>query len=136
MATITGTATTTKQTFAYSPTQNKLKVTNTGNIDIELNVGVFQNQTIHAQQIWENRVDFSSFEVFTNVGTCEFSAVITNDVIDIAELNTNIELINNQGLLGGIVVANEDGSNLEEADYEALPATKETDGKLYFVFEA
>ena len=48
---------------------------------------------------------------------------------------SQLEQITNSGLLEGIVVANSDGSNLEVEDYNALPLSKLTDGKLYFVFE-
>ena len=52
----------------------------------------------------------------------------------IKETTSQLADITNQGLLTGIVIANADGSNLEEADYTALPATKDTDGRLYIVF--
>lgn len=49
--------------------------------------------------------------------------------------NIDISNLTQGGKNEGFVVANADGSNLTSTDYDALPISKETDNKLYFVFE-
>ena len=60
---------------------------------------------------------------------------IAKGAFALAEANTvQLSQITQNGLIPAIVCANTDGSNLEEADYDALPASKNTDNKLYVVF--
>jgi len=84
---LNGTATATPQVFTYSPVQNVFKITNTGLSDLHLNINKYENTTIHALGVWENRIEYTEFELFTNEGdTTTFEAVITNDVEDLEQV--------------------------------------------------
>jgi hypothetical protein len=52
MGIVTGTASTTKTTVSFTDVQNVFKIQNTGNVDIQFNVGVYSNQTVRPQQTW------------------------------------------------------------------------------------
>jgi hypothetical protein len=51
----------------------------------------------------------------------------------INKLSAELAEITNNGQIKGIIANNEDGTPLTQADYDALPATKETDNCLYLI---
>lgn len=64
--------------YTFVCEQNYIKLTNTSNVDIEVNVGEFTNKTLHGQQTLEVFTDFETFnvsvpeEVTINIETREY----------------------------------------------------------------
>jgi hypothetical protein len=54
---------------------------------------VYTNQTVRPQQVWENRVNYDSYDLFTFQNTSTYSVTTTNDVEDIQELASSLVII-------------------------------------------
>jgi hypothetical protein len=93
MGIVTGTASTTKTTVSFTDVQNVFKIQNTGNVDIQFNVGVYTNQTVRPQQTWENRVNYSEYDLFTFQSTSTYTVTTTNDVEDLDEIVASLEKV-------------------------------------------
>lgn len=65
--------------YAFPIYQNYIKLTNSGSYDLLVNVGKYDNKTIHPGDTFEAETDFTQFDIKSIGGNCNF-VVITKEM--------------------------------------------------------
>lgn len=61
--------------YTFPIYQNYIKLTNTGSYDLQVNVGRYDNKTIHPGDIFEVFTDFTQFDIKSIGGDCTFTVI-------------------------------------------------------------